>query len=262
MTNFPLQTPDPSDPNFSPLVIGIIGILAAAFLLVTYYTIASKYCAAPGSSTRGRPADSPPADRVGDDAGGGGGVEESLVKSMAVCRYRKGEGVMGITGCSVCLNEFQQDEFLRLLPKCCHAFHVHCIDTWLQTHSNCPLCRANILPLYPLPPPAVATAPPEDRRSNDHACVRVEELKQGARASSAGDGKEHSRGEGEVSLERAERGEGSSMASGGGGEKMSKKSHGRASSTGTTMAIDRPASTSSVEGLPISNRSTTVINLS
>ncbi|KAF1001522.1 hypothetical protein AG4045_000284, partial [Apium graveolens] len=50
------------------------------------------------------------------------------------------------TDCSVCLTEFQDDETLRLLPKCNHAFHIPCIDTWLRSHTTCPLCRAGIVP--------------------------------------------------------------------------------------------------------------------
>uniref|UniRef100_A0A9I9CZS5 RING-type E3 ubiquitin transferase n=1 Tax=Cucumis melo TaxID=3656 RepID=A0A9I9CZS5_CUCME len=38
-----------------------------------------------------------------------------------------------------------EDEMLRLLPKCSHAFHIGCVDTWLRTHTTCPLCRAHIL---------------------------------------------------------------------------------------------------------------------
>ncbi|TYH99723.1 hypothetical protein ES332_A11G085700v1 [Gossypium tomentosum] len=30
----------------------------------------------------------------------------------------------------------------RLLPLCCHAFHTHCIDTWLTSNQTCPLCRS------------------------------------------------------------------------------------------------------------------------
>ncbi|KAF1865942.1 hypothetical protein Lal_00041723 [Lupinus albus] len=36
-------------------------------------------------------------------------------------------------------------EILRLLPKCHHAFHLPCIDTWLASHTNCPMCRAPIV---------------------------------------------------------------------------------------------------------------------
>jgi hypothetical protein len=33
-----------------------------------------------------------------------------------------------------------EDE-IRVLPQCGHAFHVCCIDTWLGSHSSCPSCR-------------------------------------------------------------------------------------------------------------------------
>lgn len=35
--------------------------------------------------------------------------------------------------------------FSLLVPKCNHAFHIYCIDTWLRSHTNCPLCRARII---------------------------------------------------------------------------------------------------------------------
>ncbi|GAB2211129.1 hypothetical protein Droror1_Dr00016421 [Drosera rotundifolia] len=46
---------------------------------------------------------------------------------------------------TVCLTEFEEGEDLRLLPMCSHAFHVFCIDTWLRSHKNCPLCRAPVV---------------------------------------------------------------------------------------------------------------------
>lgn len=33
---------------------------------------------------------------------------------------------------------------MRLLPLCCHAFHAHCIETWLNSNQSCPLCRSRI----------------------------------------------------------------------------------------------------------------------
>lgn len=48
--------------------------------------------------------------------------------------------------CAVCLNKFEPSEVLRLLPKCKHAFHVECVDTWLDAHSTCPLCRYRVDP--------------------------------------------------------------------------------------------------------------------
>ncbi|KAL6220128.1 hypothetical protein ACLB2K_007885 [Fragaria x ananassa] len=73
------------------------------------------------------------------------GLSQALIDSITVCKYRKDEGLIEGTDCSVCLSEFEEDESLRLLPKCSHAFHIPCIDTWLRSHKNCPLCRAPIV---------------------------------------------------------------------------------------------------------------------
>lgn len=54
-------------------------------------------------------------------------------------------GVKDPFDCAVCLCEFEAEDKLRLLPKCSHAFHVECIDTWLLSHSTCPLCRFSLL---------------------------------------------------------------------------------------------------------------------
>ncbi|GMI80532.1 hypothetical protein HRI_001722500 [Hibiscus trionum] len=43
--------------------------------------------------------------------------------------------------CIVCLSEYHANDTLRILPYCGHFFHVTCIDTWLQQHSTCPVCR-------------------------------------------------------------------------------------------------------------------------
>ena len=143
---------DDSGPNFSPLVIAIIGILASAFLLVSYYTIISKYC---GNTESQRRENQETNEELEDNHNPGlhepwhvqtTGLDEALIKSITLCKYKKGDGLVEGTDCSVCLSEFEEDESLRLLPKCSHAFHVQCIDTWLKSHTNCPLCRANIVP--------------------------------------------------------------------------------------------------------------------
>nr|KYP36844.1 RING-H2 finger protein ATL3B [Cajanus cajan] len=46
--------------------------------------------------------------------------------------------------CAVCLTDFTDKDTLRLLPKCSHVFHPHCIDSWLASHVTCPVCRANL----------------------------------------------------------------------------------------------------------------------
>ncbi|KAL6965294.1 RING-type E3 ubiquitin transferase [Sarracenia purpurea var. burkii] len=81
------------------------------------------------------------------------GLQPSIFDSITVFRYKRGDGLVESMECSVCLNEFQEDETLRLLPKCNHAFHLPCIDTWLRSHTNCPMCRADIISTCPAPAP-------------------------------------------------------------------------------------------------------------
>ncbi|KAJ0244551.1 RING-H2 finger protein ATL51 [Hirschfeldia incana] len=149
---------DSSSSDFSPLLIALIGILASAFILLSYYTLISKYChrrrensssaSASASISRDREisfsvTDTPRGNNEGSNPVGDG-LDETLIKSITVYKYRKGDGFVESSDCSVCLSEFQENERLRLLPECNHAFHVPCIDTWLKSHSNCPLCRAFI----------------------------------------------------------------------------------------------------------------------
>ncbi|CAN4107935.1 unnamed protein product [Withania somnifera] len=77
------------------------------------------------------------------------GLQPSFISAITICKYTRGEGLIEGTECSVCLSEFQEDETLRILPKCNHAFHIPCIDTWLRTHTNCPMCRSGIVITIP-----------------------------------------------------------------------------------------------------------------
>ncbi|RXH94440.1 hypothetical protein DVH24_024124 [Malus domestica] len=60
-------------------------------------------------------------------------------------KYQKGVGLVlvGDGTCPVCLDEFEEGEYLRTLPECSHSFHVPCIDMWLYSQPSCPVCRAN-----------------------------------------------------------------------------------------------------------------------
>nr|KYP73627.1 RING-H2 finger protein ATL2I [Cajanus cajan] len=46
-----------------------------------------------------------------------------------------------ITCCSICLADYKDKEWLKLLPHCGHLFHRDCIDKWLQVNLSCPMCR-------------------------------------------------------------------------------------------------------------------------
>lgn len=49
-------------------------------------------------------------------------------------------------GCSICTDDFEAGQDLRVLP-CDHKFHPECIDPWLlNVSSTCPLCRIDLRP--------------------------------------------------------------------------------------------------------------------
>lgn len=74
------------------------------------------------------------------------GVDQSFIDALPVFHYKAIIGLKNPFDCAVCLCEFEPEDKLRLLPKCSHAFHMECIDTWLLSHSTCPLCRGSLLP--------------------------------------------------------------------------------------------------------------------
>ncbi|XP_064829558.1 RING finger protein 215 isoform X1 [Oncorhynchus masou masou] len=46
--------------------------------------------------------------------------------------------------CAVCLEQFNNNQCLRVLP-CLHEFHRDCVDPWLLLQHTCPLCKRSIL---------------------------------------------------------------------------------------------------------------------
>lgn len=144
-----------NDTKFSPLVITIISVLASCLLLVSYFAIISQYCKKKSTDII------QDHDEELQDAGISsfhqpinyatvGGLDEVFINSIPVNNYKRNDNA-GSLDCSVCLGEFQENEMLRILPKCNHSFHIPCIDTWLKSHSTCPLCRASIATLTSSP---------------------------------------------------------------------------------------------------------------
>ncbi|RWW70099.1 hypothetical protein BHE74_00022236 [Ensete ventricosum] len=72
------------------------------------------------------------------------GIDRTVVESLPFFRFASLRGVRDGLECAVCISKFDGDEVLRLLPKCKHAFHIDCVDRWLEAHSSCPLCRCKV----------------------------------------------------------------------------------------------------------------------
>lgn len=52
--------------------------------------------------------------------------------------------------CTICLESFILKDKMRVLP-CNHYFHTSCIDNWLLTSLNCPICRKSVSKLTEIP---------------------------------------------------------------------------------------------------------------
>ncbi len=50
------------------------------------------------------------------------------------------------TSCSICIEDFEKGETIRLLPRCGHAFHTDCILPWLTERQGCcPCCKEDVI---------------------------------------------------------------------------------------------------------------------
>ncbi|XVE48628.1 hypothetical protein DITRI_Ditri01bG0017000 [Diplodiscus trichospermus] len=148
--------------DFSPPLIAMVVVVAAAFLIVTYSRLISKRLIPPilrflrflrrrrRRRLRYLPSTTtdldslPPSDPF-ELPLSPYGLDDSAIKTLPLSLYTsKTKPNNSPKDCAVCLLEFEDDEYVRTLPVCSHAFHVDCIDVWLKSHANCPLCRAGI----------------------------------------------------------------------------------------------------------------------
>ncbi|CAI9118211.1 OLC1v1019746C1 [Oldenlandia corymbosa var. corymbosa] len=150
----------PHHSGFPIIAVAIIGILATGILLVSYYVFVIKCCLnwhridlLRRFSVSGRRSGEDPL-MVHSPAAENRGLDEAAIRAIPIFPYRKGRTTKQGSGekvwerndseCAVCLNEFQEEEKLRIIPDCAHVFHIDCIDVWLQNNANCPLCRTSV----------------------------------------------------------------------------------------------------------------------
>lgn len=135
----PSPKADSGIPQNFTIVIGILSIMfSLAFILVLY----AKFCHQT-SHLRGEPQAHLGLGLLRSDSRFSG-IDQKVIDALPFFKFSSLKGSREGLECAVCLSKFEDIEVLRLLPKCKHAFHIGCIDHWLEKHSSCPLCRCRI----------------------------------------------------------------------------------------------------------------------
>ncbi|XP_031282695.1 RING-H2 finger protein ATL11-like [Pistacia vera] len=137
-------------PTFNPTMAIVMVVLISVFFLIGFCSVYIRQCYAQRSPRNDD-------DHFAVFLGGPNyrsrritrGLDASVINTFPTFLYSAVKGLKigkGSLECAVCLNEFEDDETLRLIPKCSHVFHTDCIDAWLASHNTCPVCRANLVP--------------------------------------------------------------------------------------------------------------------
>lgn len=169
--------------RFSASMAIIIVILVAALFLMGFFSVYIRHCS---DSRNGGSIRAAAGAALGRSRRGTRGLDQAVLETFPTFEYSVVKGLKigkGMLECAVCLNEFEDNETLRLIPKCDHVFHPECIDAWLASHVTCPVCRANLTePAVPTDYSAAVEAAEsagesdhdgEDRRSEINAVREV-----------------------------------------------------------------------------------------
>lgn len=131
--------------KFSPSMAIIIVVLVAALFFMGFFSIYIRRCSNDGGSVRAALS----MRRAGRTAAATRGLDAEVLETFPTFAYSTVKGLKigkGALECAVCLNEFEDEETIRLIPKCDHVFHAECIDAWLENHVTCPVCRSDLVP--------------------------------------------------------------------------------------------------------------------
>ncbi|KAL4581639.1 hypothetical protein LXL04_006165 [Taraxacum kok-saghyz] len=136
-----------SGPKISPAVLFIIVILAVLFFISGLLHLLVRFLTKHNSQSQSnRFPDGSPSETLQRQLQQlfhlhDSGLDQTFIDALPVFMYKEVVGAHEPFDCAVCLCEFSENDKLRLLPTCSHAFHISCIDTWLLSNSTCPLCR-------------------------------------------------------------------------------------------------------------------------
>ncbi|KAE8658955.1 putative Flavonol synthase/flavanone 3-hydroxylase [Hibiscus syriacus] len=143
----PINPYGPVGHRFNPSMAIIMVVLVTVFFFMGFFSVYIRQCAERRS--QGGNWDWDGAVNFGRRSRRSiRGLDPSVIESFPTFLYSTVKGFKigkDTLECAVCLNEFEDDETLRMIPTCSHVFHPGCIDAWLSSHSTCPVCRSNLV---------------------------------------------------------------------------------------------------------------------
>ncbi|XP_057726581.1 RING-H2 finger protein ATL11-like [Arachis stenosperma] len=147
-----LSQTSPMEPPNKNSMVAIMIIIVFMFLLSAFISLYSRHCTRRPARVQSRRLNiAMVADELNDRRSHSEcvGLSQETIETFPTCLYSSVKGHKIGTcalACAVCISEFEDQETLRLIPKCSHVFHPTCIDAWLASHSTCPVCRADLDP--------------------------------------------------------------------------------------------------------------------
>ncbi|KAL0917092.1 hypothetical protein M5K25_012137 [Dendrobium thyrsiflorum] len=128
--------------KFNPSMAVIIVVLISAFFFLGFFSIYIRQCGGDRMDSLAASA----AAAIGARSRRQRGLDPAVLETFPTLVYSEvkehkiGKGALE---CAICLNEFEDEDTIRLLHKCDHVFHQECIDAWLASHVTCPVCRTD-----------------------------------------------------------------------------------------------------------------------
>ncbi|KAM1023228.1 hypothetical protein TB2_044011 [Malus domestica] len=135
----PPQANGSSSSKFDIKMVVVMVVLVLVFFILGFLSVYTRQCAQ--TRLHGR--------MVRNGSRMARGLDPAVIETFPAFIYSDVKALklgQDALECAVCLQEFQDHETLRLIPKCDHVFHPDCIDTWLLSHSTCPVCRTYLVP--------------------------------------------------------------------------------------------------------------------
>lgn len=153
MASPPPPMSDDQKTHIPPFYYSFVAMASTAILLIAYKLFVVGWCWRNQTFRR-----------QNQTLGAGDTSSGRVMELTPVCKYRKEDtSLQTCNECVICLSVFVDGEDLWQLPKCKHTFHADCIDMWLYSHSNCPLCREAVA----VPPCRRPLAQEEESRSTE-----------------------------------------------------------------------------------------------